>query len=966
MNFQFTHALFLLFLPVALAWTVWWFLRSDVQISPWRRWTAFILRLIVLSILILGMAGLQRLQPKEGMNVFFLLDRSESIPAFQQEAARRYVNQAAQAKRPSDRAGVLVFGTEAAIESSAAETVNLEDDKVLAVVGTDRTDIAGAIRLGTAAFPETGQKRLVLLSDGNENIGDAFAALLAARPLGVSLDVIPLGAARARDTSLQKLGLPSRVKKGTTFETKIFIEADQAQTAKVRLYRNEEPLGEKEVPLSAGKNLFTFPQQLTEAGFYRYNVRLDSPGDLIPQNNQATGFIHVRGDPRILVLSADPTQDRPLVEALLDSQLDVTAAGLEAFPSTLAEMQSYDTIFISNLSAGDLGRDRMQFLENAVKDFGVGLVCIGGDQAYAAGGYRNTPLEAALPLNMELDSKKVLPNGAVALVMHGMEFNNGNQVARDCAQGVLDALGPQDELGVVLWDGTERWLFPLTKVADKGRLRKDIAGMNQGDLPAFQGVMNQAYMALRDSKANIKHMIIFSDGDPAPPTQELMAQIREAAITVSTVLISGHFGPDVMIWIAEQGRGRYYDVHDPSSLPQIFVKEAAVILKSAIFEGTFKPSLVAATELTRGIDAGEFPVLRGYVATTPKARAEIALVSDKADPILGHWQYGLGRSVAFTSDAKARWAKDWLGWPKYRQFWSQIAQWSLRRIENADLSAEVTIENGQGQVVVEALDAQGNYRNFLELQSIVVSPKGERQSLRLQQTGPGRYEAQFATKEIGSYLLNLMEMKDGQVAAAQVIGSSVNYSPEFIAREPNLNLLQRLAQSGGGKLLNPDDPATNPFLHDRMKTFQPHDLWEWLLRLAVILFVLDVGLRRIQIDREQWAQAVAWITQTVLFWRGRPRPVQADESLAALLSRRDQIRSRHARPDVTPDPSLFQPHHPGSMPEDTAETPALPVKTETKPASDEDQRPPDDQPPAAPTTTSRLLEAKRRAKKRME
>ena len=152
-------------------------------------------------------------------------------------------------------------------------------------------------------------------------------------------------------------------------------------------------------------------------------------------------------------------------------------------------MQSYDAIFISNLAAGDLGLDRQRLLESAVRDFGVGLVCVGGDQTYAAGGYRGTPLESTLPVSMELDSKKVLPSGAVVLVMHGMEFANGNEVARLCAQGVLAALGPTDEMGVVLWDGTERWVFALQKVENKKKLAAQIAGMNQGDLGSFQGVL---------------------------------------------------------------------------------------------------------------------------------------------------------------------------------------------------------------------------------------------------------------------------------------------------------------------------------------------------------------------------------------------------------------------------------------------------------------------------------------------
>src|SRR5207302_5143889 len=160
-----------------------------------------------------------------GMNVFFLLDRSDSVPPEQQEASRLYISRAAELKKTVDKAGVLVFGTDAAIDTSPNDKVG--DQKIQAVVASQRTDIASAIRLGTAAFPETGQKRLVLLSDGNENVGDAFAAVLAARPLGVSVDIVPLGVARGGDVSVQKLSLPGNLKKGQTFEVKIFARSEE-------------------------------------------------------------------------------------------------------------------------------------------------------------------------------------------------------------------------------------------------------------------------------------------------------------------------------------------------------------------------------------------------------------------------------------------------------------------------------------------------------------------------------------------------------------------------------------------------------------------------------------------------------------------------------------------------------------------------------------------------------------------
>jgi len=961
MSFQFTHPYWLLLALPALAWVFCFGWRTEAQLNPFRKWVALTIRVIVTLAVVFAMAGLQWLRPVEGMNIFFVLDRSESIPSEQQDAAKNLVNRLSARKEKADKAGAIVFGTDASIDRLPNEKIDLQ--RIEAVVDTERTDLAAAIRLGTAAFPETGQKRLVLLSDGNENIGDAMAAVTAARPLGVTVDVVPLGVSRGNDIFVQKVQVPPKLKKGQPFEAKIFVQADQPAVANVRLYRNEQFLGEQKVTLSQGKNLFSFPQTLSDPDFYSYDVRVDAPGDVLPQNNRATAFTSVRGDPRVLVISSEPEQDQQLAAALESARLEVKIGGINILPNSLAEMDSYDAIFLSNVSAGDLGRETMQLLESAVRDFGVGLVCVGGDQAYAAGGYRNTPLETTLPVSMELDSKKVLPKGAVALVMHGMEFANGNQVARDCALGVLAALGPDDEMGVVLWDGTERWVHPLQKVGDKREAGRNIAGMNQGDMPAFQGPMEKAYEGLKKSSANLKHIIVFSDGDPSAPTAQLMQSIVGNRITVSTVLIAGHSGPETMIQIAEQGKGRFYNVTSPSMLPQIFIKETAVILKSAIYEEPFKPQIRSSSEVIRGIGAAEYPNLLGYVATSQKARAETPLWTHKGDPLLAHWQYGLGRAVAFTSDARPKWARTWLGWERYRQFWSQIAQWSLRRLENADFTTEVVIEGGQGVIAVEALDEKGNYRNFLDLQTTVVGPKGEPQTVRLEQTGPGHYEARFPTRDVGGYLLNLMEMERGRPVGSQVVGASVNFSPEFAASEPNLNLLRRIAETGGGKLLDPKQMTDNPFLHDRKKTFQPQDLWEWLLKMAVVLFVVDVGVRRIQIDRDEWLRATATLRKWIFFWQGTPRTPQAEESLSALLTKRGQVRAERTGAGVEARPELFQPQQPAApvvLPTGgSRETPAS-----LQPEPGPEAKPATPEQPA--NTTSRLLEAKRRAQKRRE
>ena len=964
MLFQFTHPLWLAALVPSLGWVLWVAWRSDTSLVRWKRIATLVIRIVLLLLVVAALAGLQRREPVDAMNVFFLLDRSDSIPSPQQEAGLRYVNEVVRKKELRDKAGVLVFAADAALETTASSMLDLQ--RINAVISAERTDIAAAIRLGTAAFPEEGQKRLVLVSDGNENVGDAMGSLLAARALGVTMDVLPRGIERAGDVSVEKVTVPSRLKKGQVFEPKVFVESSQAQNGILRIFRNDQLLGEHKVALTPGKNLFSFSQRLDDAGFYRYDAQLEVPGDSLPQNNRGAAFTGVIGEPRVLVVSSKPSQDEPLVAALRASRLQVNLVDVRAMPTSLAELQSYEGIFLSNVAAGDFSGGMLKMLESLVRDFGVGLVCIGGDQAFTAGGYRGTPLEAVLPVGMELDSKKVLPKGAVALVMHGMEFANGNQVARDCALGVLEALNAQDEMGVVLWDGVVRWLFELAPVGDKQAAGRQIAGMNQGDLPNFQDVMERAQASLARSTANLKHMIVFSDGDPGPPTDALMQQIRDARITVTSVLIAGHAGPDTMMAIAAKGNGRFYDVRSPDELPQIFLKEAAVILKSAIFEDPFQPKLAVGSEIVRGIPAAEYPTLRGYVCTSPKARAETPLVSDKGDPILAHWQYGLGRSVAFTSDAQAKWSGAWLSWARYQQFWSQVAQWSLRRLANAEFNTEVNIEKGEGQVTLEAVDEQGNYRNFLNLQAVVVSPSGDRQTIRLEQNGAGRYQARFPTREVGPYVLNIMEMKDGKVRASQVLGASVNFSPEFAAPGPNLNLLHRLAEAGGGKVIDPTSTGDVPFQLNREKTFQSHDLWEWLMKLAVLLFTFDVGLRRIDLDPEDLAKFTGRWRRRLLFWKAAPAEHKADESLAALLAKRDQVRSQQVV--SAPDPALFRPAQappetPISLSSSPSSSPLPTGATDvTNPAPGSSTTP-----PAAPTsTTSRLLEAKRRAQKKPE
>lgn len=949
MNFQFSHPHWLWLLLPAWGWIVWLTRTSDVQLSPIRRWLACAVRLLVVTALLLALAGIQWQRPIEGMNVFFAVDRSDSIPSTQQTQAVQWLNRIAKDKPQTDRAGVVIFGTEAAIETTPGVTFDLPE--IQGVVPTERTDVGGAIRLATAAFPETGQRRIVLLSDGNENLDDAFTAAVSAKASGVSIDVVPMWAARDNEVSVQRVELPSTLAKGQAFEVKVFAQAARATKAKVQLYRDEHFLGESVVQLEAGKNLFTFPQTLTEPGFYNYDVRIEAADDHLPQDNRAFGFAWVRGQPRVLVVSTDTAADQSLAEELKSSNLEVQLTDLKGFPASLAELNSYDSIFFCNVAAGDLSREQLRLLEIGVRDFGVGFVCVGGPDTYAAGAYRATALETILPVDMELSSKKVLPPGALVLVIDRSGSMMGDKIdmARQAAMGAVQALSDNDYVAVIAFDGAPHIIVEMQKAKDRKKIMSDISRIDSGGGTSMYPPMERAYVMLKEVKASLKHCIILTDGvsnDGDFPG--ITAKMREARITVSTVGLGEDLNGSLLQQIADIGKGRFYAVPQPTTLPQIFIKETAIILKAAINEEPFTPKLVAASEPVRGIAGGSYPQLLGYVATEPKPRAEIPLVTEKGDPLLAHWQYGLGRTVAFTSDARNKWARNWTTWSQYQQFWRQVAQWSLRRLARADFTAEAVIESGNGRLSVEALDPQGNFQNFLTLQAVVVGPNGTRQNVTLQQNGPGHYEAEFPAEETGAYLANLMQMENGQPVAQQIVGTSLAHSPELDAGGPNLLLLQRLADLTGGRLLDPANVTSSPFAHTRVKTFQAQELWEWLVRFVVIAFVLDVGLRRIQLDREEIARMLSKLVAWIPFWPKPKLTLETAPSLASLISRRNEVREQ----------KFVLPTEPKEKVIITVSEPLPEIKPVEIP-------PVQEAPPAAEAgTTSRLLEAKRRAQRR--
>jgi hypothetical protein len=397
-------------------------------------------------------------------------------------------------------------------------------------------------------------------------------------------------------------------------------------------------------------------------------------------------------------------------------------------------------------------------------------------------------------------------------------------------------------------------------------------------------------------------MIVISDFDPMPPRPDLLQKMVDNGITCSTVAIGygGHpIDEQKAMDIARTCKGKFYKTADFSQLPQIFIKEARVIRRALINEIPFQPILRSTLPQTvRGLEGEAIPKLYGYVVTTPRPLAEIALVNhttDGDDPILAQWQIGLGKTVAFTSGMWPRWGTDWSQWPKFSKLWAQIVRWASRQSEEAAFDVSTSLSGGKGKIRLEALDKNASSIDFLKIQGNLVRPAPEYSAtpLRLTQTGPGVYEAEFDARQPGNYLLNLAYDTAGGAPQATTrlsgqlrTGLAVAYSPEFRDLKSNLPLLHELAGRTGGRVLAPGS-AGNVFDRtglDKARTRRP--IWEDLIRLMLLLFLIDVAVRRIAISPVAVARKVRlWIGDMA----GRRRPAEAS---AAALSTLKATRQR--------------------------------------------------------------------------
>lgn len=711
----------------------------------------------------------------------------------------------------------------------------------------DETDLGGALRLARGVFPENDRKRVILFSDGVATRGEVQREIALLGEMGASVDVFPVKKPERDEVLARQMRLPGQVKKKQPFDVDVILHSTYDGEAELAVFRNKFLVSRQKITLKVGVNQVTLPKVSLEEGFHEFEAMVSSPRDTTYENNVTKGVVLVRGQPRVLYVEGEEKHSRYLAEALRLEDINVEVRPSFGFPMDLNELLNYDAVILSDVPATDLTEHQMRSLRTYVRDLGCGFIMVGGENSFGLGGYYRTPVEEILPVKMPAKKQIEKPNLALYMVLDRSGSMTGVkvQLAKEAAIAAAEVLKPQDLVGVVAFDSFPHPVLDLTRAREKAEIVEQISRIVAGGGTHIAPALRLAHEELRTARTKLKHVILLSDGHSEGYGYEEMArEMYDEDITLSTVAIGDGADQDLLSRMAEAGGGRFYFTSDFSHIPKIFTKETLKASKSMMVEEPVEVILNRDDEIVRGIDFETAPYLLGYVVTEAKPTARLVLKTDRGDPLLVRWQAGLGRSVAFTSDAKNRWASDWIDWEGFSKIWAQTVR-SVMGTGSQNLvqsRADVRLEAGEVRATLDISDLSGAYLDGVDCEAVLFEGEEKKGAVSMPQIGPGLYETRFPLEKYGTfYRLAVRQSLEGEEINQQTLAVIEPYSPEYRDQGTALDLLKRFAAETGGEV--EPSPEEVIVFHSPVPTSR-HPIWHWALMIALLLYPVDIGIRR--------------------------------------------------------------------------------------------------------------------------
>lgn len=808
-----------------------------------------LVRGVVFLCVILALFGIKIHLGSSRMATIFVVDLSSSNEEHIKES-EKYLQETI-AKMPSGNAyGIVTFGKNALVE----QFLTGEDyyGGLLTLPEKTATNFEDAISKALTLIPTDCSGRLVLLTDGKETRGDIYhmgQALLASQAEFLTLIYED---EETPDAYIDNVTLPSYLHPGDKYSITVLVESNYDTDAVITLYNGSTQTASNGVHLNRGSNRFVFSSQVdANAGsgaMENLRVQVQAEGDTCPENDVFSAYSVVESPPRILLVSGRGTNVSEFSSVLNAAGCDYSVVSTLNAPDSINAMLSYKSIILADVYIDDLPVGFLENLETYVKDYGCGFICCGGEESFALGGYRDTVLETVLPVDMQLRSINETPSMAMVMVIDhsgsmidemGETGASNLDVAIRATIVAVDNLRDSDQVGVLTFDSQYEWQVELRAADDKSAIKEQIKRINEGGGTTIKPALLEACEVLSESEASIKHVVLLTDGmGETNDFQDVINAYTSEGITLSTVAIGSFSDTQLLEQLADQCDGRYYYSDLGSDIPKIFANEVFLGSDSYIQNGVFSLKVQKGHELTNHLFTDGWPVLYGYIAATPKmAAASVILSAEKENPILTVWQYGLGRTVAWNSDVTGKWSGAFSGKDDYVQMWKRIVDYSTGNADMGEDSVNVVTSGEWTEITYQTKD----YESSTEILVSIIDPKGDTTEEKLHATAPGKYTAELSTPQTGLYHFNVRRSENGEIQSYLTTAAAVQFSDEYkfdVSTDSYLKFVEQY-----GRLITKQDSVWNRI---STKAWESYSLTNWLLFLAICLFVADVAMRRFQ------------------------------------------------------------------------------------------------------------------------
>lgn len=802
----------------------------------------YVLRLVVIALIIGAMLDLSVANRRAKTTTLFLIDASDSFFSHQEEAVAQ-VREALDQLPSGEQAGVVVFGGDSNIEQFVSAQTQFDGIDTMPV--TSETNLEQAVQTALSLYPEYSSKRMVLLTDAAENAGDLSrisSSLLAAQ---VDVQVEKWESTPGAEVYLSDLSVPERIAIGETFHVDVEVESTVHTGARLQLYNDNALRREELVDLQAGTNHFSFQDAREQGGFSNYRAVIIPDQDTVQVNNEYVAYTEASDKKPILLIEGKAGETSEFQKVLNATSYPYRVVKPSQAPGNVSELNRYVSVLLDNVFGEDLSAGFMDSIESYVKDYGGGLIAIGGDQSFALGGYRDTVLEKILPVNMDHKDQEELPKMAMVMVIdHSSSMSESNgietklSVAKKAAAGALKNLRDTDMAGVLCFDDTYTWSVKLDELKDRDGINKKIMGIKEGGSTSIFPALQEAYKALKKSDTQIKHIVLLTDGQDSAGIEynKLLQNCEQDGITVSTVAVGNDADQKLLTHIAELGKGRSY-LTDGAELPRIFAQEIYYAQGEFLVNRDFTPVMTAESEMMRDIDS--MPELRGYIATSAKDSTTTVLMDDKEeDPILAEWHYGLGTTIAFTSDVTNEWTGNYATWKDYPMFWSHVIEESVYH-QDDDSKITTSQEGNTGVIRYENEETTEDTK----VTAVYTDQSGEQQEITLDAVSGNVYEGKIPLGETGVYTINVRENRNGELQHAANVQLTMQYSAEYRYTAGSSTVDQFLAETGG-KYIN---DLQEIYQNKPSGTESQINLTMPFLVAAVVLWMLDILNRRLPV-----------------------------------------------------------------------------------------------------------------------